>query len=92
MVDSGNVAPRSMGLKIFKIKSHRGRVRTAFTKQRGFLTKVTGARGPPPCLSQRTVTTVPIGTRWYRSCTWALIIRMQPFETERPIEDGWLVP
>ena len=40
----------------------------------------------------RTVTTVPTGTRSYRSFTCSFIIRMQPLETERPMELGWVVP
>lgn len=40
----------------------------------------------------RTVTLVPMGTRLYRSSTCSFNIRIQPFDTERPIDRGAVVP
>lgn len=41
---------------------------------------------------QNTVTCVPTGTRSYRSMTCSLIMRMQPLDTDRPIDEGCVVP
>lgn len=42
--------------------------------------------------SHKMITLVPNGTRSKRSSTCTLIMRTQPFETDRPIEDGSVVP